>query len=675
MALQIDKAVTQLFDQAIKLEWLETNGLGGYSSSTIIGTNTRRYHGLLVAATAPPVGRINLLAKMDEKIHFNGTQVELGCNQYGGAIHPNGYIFLQQFKKDLFPEFIYKINGIRLKKTIAAIHGENTVVICYEVLSANHDFCLELNPMIAARDFHALTYSNSSLQYHSTFSDGILQVQPYPEIPSLFISVPHAEFHADSKWYYNLFYQNEHFRGLDNHEDLFSYGQFKVDLKEGQRLFVIASTASPKERDGQALFEGEKKRRQNLLSSFEDYPQFVKNLVLSADQFIVERGEEQKSIIAGYHWFSDWGRDTMIALPGLCLETKRIAEARQILQTFAAHIDQGMIPNRFPDSGEEPVYNTIDATLWFFIACYQYVKKTNDEKFLKEICPALNEIIDWHIKGTRFGIKMDKDGLLKGGEAGQQLTWMDAKAGDWVVTPRIGKAVEINALWYNALKILSSFHRRIGNKAKSSTFDALATNTKVSFNKVFWNDEAGCLYDFIDQAHKNNLIRPNQIFALSLPFPLLGESKANQVLDIVENHLFTPLGLRSLSPMHDEYEPYYGGDQYKRDGAYHQGTSWSWLIGPYIDALIRYRGHIGKLQAQEIVLHYVEHFQDAGIGSISEIFDGDSPYIPKGCIAQAWGVGELLRVCLQYKLLSPVKLNSSLEKMSLGRILASYGIL
>ena len=651
MTFAIDSTTTQIFDRAIEHEWLETNGLGGWASSSIIGANTRRYHGLLVAAVNPPTERYVMLSKMDEVlITHQNRRYELGCTKYANAIHPDGYIFLQEFNKELFPEFIYKANGITLKKTITAIHGENTTVVTYEVLKANTTFTLELNPLVAARDFHALTHANDHINPHTEFEANVLTAKPYHDIPSLHISIPKGHFHPDSSWYFNLEYSKELERGQDGHEDLYSYGKFYIPMHKGDKIGIIISTESPQGRDALALVEAETQRRLQLLDETKLKGDKFSPLTLAADQFIVEKGEGLKSVIAGYPWFSDWGRDTMISLPGLCLSTGRYDDARNILKAFAQHVDQGMIPNRFPDF-EAAEYNTIDASLWFFVAAYKYFLATDDKTFIsEEILPALTSIIEWHDKGTRYNIHVDEDGLLSGGTDGVQLTWMDAKAGDWVVTPRKGKCVEINALWYNALEIIAYLNRTIGKKEAARTFIYRAKKVKRAFVKVFWNKEASYLYDYIDGEYKSDAIRPNQIFAISLPFRLLSATKAEAVLDTVEAHLFTPYGLRSLSPEHPEYKPYYTGNQWSRDGAYHQGTVWSWLIGPYMESLVKLRGGIGREQSRIIILNLMEHMGQKGIGSISEIFDGDAPNMARGCIAQAWSVAELLRISTEYEL-------------------------
>jgi len=656
MSLVFDKSLTQNFDAAIRREWLETNGLGGWASSTITGAHTRRYHGLLVAATKPPVGRMVLLSKLDEAValnverfdKLNAQRFELSCNRYPGAIHPRGFEHLVSFEKDLFPVFEYEAGGIKLRKTIAAINGENTTLLLFEVLQASSNFSFELRPFIAYRDYHRMTHENGALRREAQFNNGVFRAQPYDGAPELYMMIPGASFEAHPDWYRNFEYSIEQYRGLEAREDLFTHGVFKVNLKAGDKLGVIISTGNPAGRDAFKLFNMEKRRREKVLDCLSNKDEFSKTLTLAADQFVVKRGEDLRTLIAGYHWFSDWGRDTMISLPGICLVTGRYDDAKKILRAFAQSASQGMLPNRFPDAGAQPEYNTVDATLWFFVAIYKYLQATGDEKFVRdELMAILRDVIAWHDRGTRYRIHVDTDGLLYAGEPGVQLTWMDAKVGDWVVTPRQGKAVEINALWFNALMIFADLSKRFGNTADMQQFAQRAEQVKMKFNEVFWNEAGGYLYDYVDGDHRDVLLRPNQIFALSLPFPLLEGDKAKKVLKIIEEKLYTPVGLRSLAAHEPGYRAHYGGDQWSRDSAYHQGTVWSWLLGPMITAIVRVDGEAGMKRAKQLLENITPHFSDAGIGTISEIFDAEPPHAPRGCMAQAWGVAEVLRAYIE----------------------------
>ncbi len=648
----INPATLHRFDQAISYEWLETNGLGGYASSTIIGAHSRRYHGLLVAATQPPVKRVVMLSKLDETLHLQGGQsYELGTNKYQGTVYPNGYIFQQEFKQQLFPEFTYQLPGAKLKKTITAIHGENTVVITYELLESEGEVKLDLRPMLSPRDYHNLAQANSDLNSDYKFEEGIFACKPYANQPDLYLSVPGSTFRFHPDWYYRLEYIQELERGMAGHEDLFSPGFFQLSISAGQKISVIASLHHPHGRQGEDLVKAEVERRKMVIkqSGYDDA--FMQQLSLAADQFVAQRGSGLKTIVAGYPWFTDWGRDTMISLPGLCLATGRYEDAKKILLAFAQNVSQGMIPNRFPDNGESPLYNTIDGTLWLFVAVYKYLQVTGDKAFvLANLLPILGDILGWHERGTRHYIKADEDGLLAGGEDGYALTWMDAKAHDWVVTPRRGKAVEIQALWYNAWMIYASLLKEAKQPEAAQQVEQKAEKIRLAFVDQFWNPQSLALFDVVNGDDKDPSIRPNQIFAISLPFPLLDLDQSYQVLDTVERELLTPVGLRSLSPQDPSYQPLYQGDQYSRDGAYHQGTVWSWLLGPYLDALIRVRGGWGRDMARMVIAKMQEHLGQAGIGNVSEIFDGASPFTPRGCTAQAWGVAELLRVAHEQKL-------------------------
>ena len=648
MSVHLDRTVTQNFAEAIGREWLETNGIGGWASSTISNVHTRRYHGLLVAATRPPVGRVVLLSKLDETLVREDARIELGANVYPGSVHPQGYRYLTAFSRDFFPSFTYEVDGIVLQKTVAAIHGENTTVILYQVIEAPENFKLELRPFVAGRDYHSLAQANSSIRRESLFSDDIWSYQPYAQLPELYMLLPGTAFAANPDWYYSFEYLAEKQRGQDFREDLFTPGVFTISLKTGDQLGIIVSTDNPIGRDAENLVAEEKARRKNLFLTLPVADELTQALTLAADQFVVRRGDDLKTIIAGYHWFTDWGRDTMIAVPGLTLVTGRYADAKKILQAFAENIDQGMLPNRFPDAGEKPEYNTVDATLWFFVAAYKYHLYTRDQAFLKEILlPVMAEMLDWHQRGTRYGIHMESDGLLVAGEPGVQLTWMDAKISDWVVTPRSGKAVEINALWYNAVAIYARLLHTVGRQEEAKTYQTLAKKIIKRFVQVFWNPEGGYLFDGVDGEQRDDAIRPNQILALSLPFALLGRTRARQVLKTVEDHLLTPVGLRSLSPQDPAFHPTYQGNSYQRDSAYHQGTVWAWLLGPYLTALVRVRGKTGQKQGLKLVQAIENHLSESGIGQISEIFDGDAPHAPRGCIAQAWSVAEIVRAYVE----------------------------
>ncbi|HEY2349807.1 MAG TPA: amylo-alpha-1,6-glucosidase [Puia sp.] len=656
-----DKISLQNFSESSQWEWLETNGLGGWSGSSVCGCNTRRYHGLLMAAIRPPAERMLLVSKLDESIHIDGRSYDLSTNDYGDTLSPKGFQYLTSFKKDLFPEWIYEAGGIRLRKTITMVYGENTTLIRYEVLKAEKLFKLQLLPLIAARGYHQLQHASNNIFWDITFKNGLFHNQPYSGAPDIFISVPGATYQPVNKWYYHFNYLLEKYRGLDYEEDLFNHGIFNVQLKDGDRLQIIISTDDPTGKNPDTLFETERKRKLSLLKGVTG--DLTQQLTLAADQFVVVReipAEKTsggppvalKTVIAGYHWFTDWGRDTMISLPGLCLETGRFEDARKIIEVFAKSVSEGMLPNRFRDNGEPPEYNNADGTLWYFNAVYSYLLKTNDNKFiLKEILPVLKNIIEWHFKGTRFHIHVDNDGLLFAGETGQPLTWMDARIGNWVATPRMGKPVEIQALWYNALKIFATLLTLNGETGAAKDIFGKAEQTKDSFEKKFWFADGKYLIDVIDPEGKPDFsIRPNQVFALSLPFHLTDGEKEKSVMNILRSKLYTAVGLRSLSPDDSNYKGHYGGNAFSRDSVYHEGTVWSWLLGPYIDAGMTCEGESFRPEAVEIVRRFLYHLSEGCIGTVSEIFDGDAPHHPRGCVAQAWGVAEILRVIKTYSL-------------------------
>ena len=661
MLLTKNKTELQNFQQCSELEWLETNGLGGWAGSSLCGCNTRRYHGLLMAAVVPPADRMLLLSKLDETLVLNSVRYELGVNDYGDNVYPKGYQYLSSFRKEFFPEWIYEVAGIRLRKTVTMVYGENTTLIRYEVLQAVTPFMLELLPLIAARGYHQLKHDSDNIFWDVQFENGLFHNQPGAGSPDIYISVPGSVYESRDQWYHHFNYAVEKYRGLDFTEDLFNHGIFRVELKDGDALHIIVSTENPGDKNPNTLFENEKYRKLSLLKAVPG--DLARQLTLAADQFIVKRSipaeanqfssVDLKTVIAGYHWFTDWGRDTMISLPGLCLQTGRAEDAKKILSVFTQSVSMGMLPNRFPDEDEPPEYNTADATLWYFQAAYAYLQFTNDRSFvLKEILPVMKNIMEWHFKGTRFGIHITPDGLLYAGEPGQQLTWMDARVNGWVVNPRMGKPVEIEALWYNALKIFETLLLQNGETEAADQILAKSERVKKNFCELFWYTEGNYLYDVIDENGKPDpSLRPNQVFAVSLPFPLLEGEKARVVFQILKEKLYTPFGVRSLSHDDRRYIGEYGGNALKRDSAYHQGTVWSWLLGPYVEAGMKVYGDSFKPEALAIIDRFSVHLNEACIGSVSEIFDGDPPHHARGCVAQAWGVAEILRVVRVYSLI------------------------
>jgi predicted glycogen debranching enzyme len=477
----------------------------------------------------------------------------------------------------------------------------------------------------------------------------IAAISPYPGSPTLYLAHNAARLQNTGDWYRDFEYDVERERGLDFREDLFNPCMFCFDLAASGSAVVIAST-EPREAARAAEYRQEEIERRHAPSSPSLIADnFARTLAAAADHYIVARGDLQ-TVIAGYHWFSDWGRDTMIALPGLTLVTGKFEIARNILRQFAQLVSQGMLPNRFPDAGDPPEYHTGDATLWFFEAARAYLAYTGDIDFVRnELYSRFVDIISWHVRGTRYGIKVEPDGLLTSGEAGVQLTWMDAKVGDWVVTPRRGKPVEIQALWYNALCIMQNLARTFGDEAGESRYRTMATLAEWSFNRLFWNEKQDCLFDVVNGEQRDASLRPNQIFAASLAYTLLPNDKARSVVAKVQEFLLTPYGLRSLAPGHSRYRGRYTGDQLHRDGAYHQGTVWSWLLGPFLTAYMKVNGNTPRArdQAIEWLSRMHDHLSEAGLGQISEIFEGDAPHRPVGCIAQAWSVAEVLRAYVE----------------------------
>ncbi|MDX2150368.1 MAG: amylo-alpha-1,6-glucosidase [Bryobacteraceae bacterium] len=647
--LSFDERTCSDLGQARRLEWLETNGIGGFASSTIAGLNTRRYHALLTAATKPPAGRMVLLSKLEETLVIDGKRFDLSANEYPGAVHPQGFRLQTSFRLDPFPIFTWRADAVEIEKRVFLVHGENTVVVEYE-LTTPAEATLEVRPLIAFRDYHSTTRRNDALNPAVEIDQGLASVEPYAGLPRLYFAHNAAALWPHGDWYFNFEYDVERERGLDFTEDLFNPFVLTFDLTRRTPAAIVASTERRRAAHAGDLRRKELKRRASVRNAAPCEDLLVRRLTAAADQFLVKRGE-QKTIIAGYPWFTDWGRDTMIALPGLTLATGRHEDARQILEAFAQAVSQGMLPNRFPDFGEEPEYNTVDATLWFFEAARAYEEYTGDTAFLRtRLYPVLRDIVEWHLKGARHGIAVDGDGLLKAGEPGVQLTWMDAKVGDWVVTPRHGKPVEVQALWYNALRVLADFAHRFGDASAAEFSSHLARRVAGSVNALFWNAEAGCLYDVVGpDGRRDAAIRPNQILAVSLPHTMVRPDRARAIVEVVTRELLTPLGLRTLSPSDPAYRPRYEGGVDSRDSAYHQGTVWPWLLGPFLSAYMKVnnRSEASRRWAKARLDEFAAHLDTAGLNQVSEIADADAPHTPRGCFAQAWSVAELLRVAVE----------------------------
>lgn len=644
--IKFDSDICTDFESASSREWLETNGIGGFAASTISGANTRRYHGILTPATRPPLGRITMLSKFEETLVIDGEIFQLSSNKYPNSIDPKGFKYIKSFRLDPFPIWIYEVEGIEIEKKIFMIHGENTTVCQWSVVSGQSpEISLELKPLFSFVDYHALQHETSDIDLSYKSEENSVSIKPSKNLPELFLNHNAREIEKTGYWYRNFEYAIEEERGFDFHEDLFQPFALKFDLLE--TATVIVSTEKRDFSYAGNFEDAEIERRENLVKIADAQDEFHKDLVLAADQFIVTRGMG-KTVIAGYPWFSDWGRDTMIALPGLTLATNRVEIAKEILLEFSKHISEGMLPNRFPDAGDRAEYNTVDATLWYFEAIRAYAEKTDDYEFVRtKLYAKLADIIFCHLRGTRYNIRVDTDGLLCAGEEGTQLTWMDAKYGEEVFTPRRGKPVEIQALWYNALRVMEDFAARFGDAEAEKRYSQMADIASEHFAKTFWNEAEQCLFDVVTNGHRDGSVRPNQIFAVSLKNAILTDAeKARKVVEKIEKELLTPVGLRSLAPNDPQYCPIYIGSPFKRDSCYHQGTVWGWLIGGFVDGLRKTSENADETEAKisGILKGFEAHLSEAGIGQISEIFDADAPFKPRGCFAQAWSVAEVLRV-------------------------------
>ncbi|HEV2014514.1 MAG TPA: amylo-alpha-1,6-glucosidase [Candidatus Dormibacteraeota bacterium] len=645
--LRIDPETCHDLDTALSREWLVTNGLGGFASGTVAGVNTRRYHGLLVASLNPPVQRMVLLAALEEWLLIPGGDPQpLSAQEYwDGTVYPQGFQQLEGVELDgMLPVFRWSLAGRTIEKRIWMEHRILRTVVTYRLVSGPA-LSLQLRPLFAHRDYHQQRHGRGEFDVAESLSGWIIDaggVRSHFEV----WNSPVVRSRPD--WYWRVLHRAERERGFDDEEDLFTPGIVEVALDAGAEVAVVSGTEpTPPGWDPGPSLRGAQQRQVALLGPSTD-DLLASQLAVAAEQFRVTRrtvGDalvgQQRTVIAGYHWFTDWGRDTMISLPGLALRPGTLWEARAVLDTYIRYLDQGLIPNRFPDGGQAPEYDTIDATLWLFQALAAYLHASRDWRFVADRLDALEVVIDWHIRGTRHNIRMDpNDGLLAGGEAGYALTWMDARVQDWVVTPRRGKPVEINALWYNALRLIADWCERAMRPA--GRYRELATQVHESAQERFWYQDGGYCYDVVDAPEGDDpSLRPNQVIALGLVYPLVEGEHARRTLDVVTTKLLTPYGLRTLSPDDPRYQSLYRGDQRARDFAYHMGLVWPWLLGPYLDAHLRLYGD--RQAARQLVEPFTAHLRDAGLGTISEIFEAEPPYRPVGCIAQAWSVGEILR--------------------------------
>jgi len=654
VVVDFGRAVCGSLAEADAREWLCTNGIGGFASGTISGALTRRYHGLLVAALEPPVGRTLLVSKLEETVRYGGQSFALGCNRWrSGTVSPEGYRYLERFRLDgTTPVWTYALADALLEKRVFMRRGENSTYTVYRLLRGSAAVDISIKLLGNYRDYHGATQGGWGMRVESIRQGPTagLSVTAFARArPFRILASPGASISPRHEWYRDYALAVEKARGFDGHEDHLFFGELTATLAPGgEALTVVATTEASADLDGERVHAERRQAEAALLAQAQagGEPPAVQQLVLAADQFIVDRpakeDPEGKTVIAGYPWFGDWGRDTMIALPGLTLATGRPERARSILRTFARFVDRGLLPNRFPDAGQQPEYNTADATLHYFEAIRLYHAATGDDELLRELVPLLADIVAWHERGTRHGIRVDpQDALLTCGEAGVQLTWMDAKVGDWVVTPRRGKPVEINALWYSALGTLADFAERLQKPELAAAHRRRAAQVKQGFAR-FFNPATGHCWDVLDGPDGNDArLRPNQLLAVSLFHSPLEPGQQKAVVDACAQNLVTSHGLRSLGPGEPGYLGRYEGDVRSRDGAYHQGTVWSWLIGPF--ALAHFRVYGDAAQARSYLGPLLQHLQAHGLGTISEIFDGDPPHRPRGCIAQAWSVGEWLR--------------------------------
>jgi predicted glycogen debranching enzyme len=629
-----------------RTEWLEADGLGGFASGTTSGVRTRRYHALLLAATAPPTGRMVLVNGFDAWIECDGAVEYLTRQRYApDLLAPDTAASIEGFADEPWPTWTFRLaDGTAVQQELFVPHGLAMVAVRWRV-PPGVTGTLVVRPFVSGRDSHSLHHENPGFRFAAETTAQTTTWYPYPGVPGV-SALANGAYMEAPQWYRRFVYSEERARGLDYEEDLASPGAFRFDLARGDAVLLL-SVADTLPRDIDAAVTHARLRRSERARR----ARFGSRLERAADAYLVARAGG-RTIVAGYPWFTDWGRDTFISLRGLCLATGRLGDARSILLEWAGHVSEGMLPNRFVDHGDAPEYNTVDASLWYVVAVYEYLRAletrsraipSRDRRLLGD---AVRAILAGHVRGTRYGIHVEADGLLAAGEPGVQLTWMDAKVGDWVVTPRVGKPVEIQALWLNALRAAEPF---------TGDYRRILERGLAAFAERFWDQESGSLHDVVDADHVpgrlDRCFRPNQILAVGgLPWPLVRGTRARRVVDEVERRLWTPLGLRTLAPGSPGYQPRYEGDVPSRDGAYHQGTVWPWLLGPFVEAWVRVRGGGAGVQAEarrRFLTPLMSHLTQAGVGHISEIADAEAPHEPRGCPFQAWSVAEALRLDLQ----------------------------
>lgn len=667
------KGYWKTFREGIQREWVITNGIGGYAGSSLIGANTRKHHGLLIASLHPPVERFLVLSRINEKIVTGEKEYSLAAVQREGHVLEEGQHYLQRFVYDAVPHYLYQVGDIFVTKTIAMKHGENKTAVGYEFENGGREAVFSLTPLFNYRD-HGDYSEPAGLQFQTSCEktgNGV-RIKLVPQGTKdngqeIIFEVSEGEAAERVELFdKNMELQTEIDTGMSSIDNNYTPYDISITLKpyEKKKISVICSLSKSNNKpdksmvpamgeDAFTIIKNETERVNKLIARAGYEDDFADALVQAADGFIVDRASTgSKTVLAGLPWFTDWGRDTMIALQGLTLATGRYEDARGILKTFAKYVNKGLVPNMFPDEGLEPLYNTVDASLWYFYSVYKYLQYTGTEAdydfVRKEIYSCLKEIITYYKNGTDFHIYMDKDCLIHAGGELDQVTWMDVRVGEWVVTPRHGKPVEINALWYNALKVMEQLAEYFGEDA--DCYGELAGKVKTSFEAKFWNEETSCLFDVVEEEkdgkiRDNGQIRPNQIWAVSLPFTMLSEDREKQIVETVWRHLYASYGLRSLSPEDKEYKGIYFGELHDRDAAYHQGTAWAFPLGGFITAYVKVHGGSkeSKECARKLLTPVEDHLTDGCIGSVAEIFDGDEPHISRGCYAQAWSVGEILR--------------------------------
>lgn len=649
------------YKEAIRREWVITNGLGSYAGSSIVGANTRKHHGLFIASLHAPTDRKVLVNGIYESVCFGNKSIDLYSGKKKNQAAKEGFLYQTGFCLDAVPSFIYEVEGISIKKTIAYEWEKNTVAVLYEINNEAEDAVFLLNPVINYRDHNAGS-KKTDLKFNYFIEKNVVKFVPDKNknlTLNLFSSEGSLEVVSASERYdTNIELQTEIDTGMSSSDAGFCPVRIQIGIPSGaaKNVSIVFSIEDQYEKNAEETISSARERIENINKTADISDEFTKDLVEAADKFVVRRESTKgKTILAGFPWFTDWGRDTMIAFTGLTLVTKRFEDARSILETFAQYEKKGLIPNMFPDTGVEPIYNTVDASLWFFYCVHKYLEYDQSEyakTFVKEkLYPTMKNIIHYYKTGTDYSIKMDNDGLVMAGSDLDQVTWMDVRVGDRVITPRHGKPVEINALWYNALMIMEKLADTYEDGVYSRELGKLASLVKKSFCDKFYNESTGCLFDVVDEIlsdgtkRNNEKIRPNQIFAVSLPYRILNDIREISVVNVVRSKLYTDYGIRSLAPEDPEYHGLYKGELAKRDEAYHQGTAWGFLMGPFITAYLKVNAGNPKAKekAEKLLLPIKQHLNDGCIGGIAEVFDGDPPHISGGCYSQAWSVGEILR--------------------------------